>query len=141
MMRYKSATIAGFTLLEVLIAMMILGLSITAILHQFSAALRAGSISQENTQAVIYAKQKIEELKSAREIAESSSSGSFDDGFEWETIVTEYVHPEYDSDPDTYDGLRFETFKLKSVVKWREGERERMVELITLYSVRQREWK
>lgn len=137
----KQMSGAGFTLIEVLIAVMILGLSITVILHQFSVALRAGSISQENTQAVIYAKQKIEALKSARELTDSSDSGSFDDGFEWKTTVTEYVHSDYDAEPETYDNLRFETFKLQSVVTWRDGERERMVELSTLHNVRKREWR
>jgi len=53
----------GFTLLEVLLAVMILGISLTTILLQFQTALHAGSISQEKTIAVIYAKEKLRGAK------------------------------------------------------------------------------
>ena len=138
-MRSKPFDCCGFTLLEVLIAVMILGLSITAILHQFSVALRAGSIARENTQAVIYARQKIEELKTAKEIGPFSESGRFDDGFAWQTEVSEYNHPEYEADPELYDNLRFETFIFKAIVTWQDGDR--MVELATLHNVRKKQWK
>ena len=60
---------SGFTLLEVLLAVMILGLSITAILFQFQVALRAGSSSKDNTQAVVHAREKLEELKTQKKFS------------------------------------------------------------------------
>ena len=53
----------GFTLLEVLLAVMILAITVTVLLQQFSVALRASTTSQEVTRAMLHAKQKIEELK------------------------------------------------------------------------------
>ncbi|MCP4714395.1 MAG: type II secretion system protein [Deltaproteobacteria bacterium] len=132
----------GFTLLEVLVAIMILALSVTAILQQFSVALRSGSKAGSATEAVMHAREKIEELKIAKELTEETESGAFDDGCEWETQITAYVHgADADEAEEVYEGLRFETFELRAVVRWREGERERELELKTLKSIRKKKWK
>jgi type II secretion system protein I len=130
----------GFTLLEVLVAVMILGLSITAILQQFQVALRAGSKTQDVTRAVIHAKEKLEELKVDKELSESSESGSFEDRYEWETHIVPYTYAE-EGDDESYENLKYETFQLRSIVKWHYGEREKQVELTTLKTIRKKKWK
>ena len=105
----------GFTLLEVLIAVMILGLSITAILQQFSVALRAGKKSHDVTHAMLHAKEKIEALKVEKDLSESSDTGIFDDGCEWETRVEPFSYGE-DGDAESYEDLKYETFSLLSIV-------------------------
>lgn len=139
MQKKKPRTEAGFTLLEVLLAVVILGVSLTTILLQFQTALHAGSISQERTTAVIYAKEKLESLKIENELSESSQSGTFDNGYEWETEISLY---EYE-DPEegvSYDDLRHETYKLRSTIKWDSGVNKRQVELITLKTITRKEW-
>ena len=132
---------AGFTLLEVLLAVMILGVSLTTILLQFQTALHAGSISQERTNAVIYAKEKLESLKIEDELSESSQSGTFENGYEWETEVSLYEYEEEDQEEDiSYEDLRHETYKLRAAVKWNSGINKRQVELITLKTVTRKEW-
>ncbi len=129
----------GFTLLEVLLAVMILGVSLTTILLQFQTALHAGNISQERTRAVIYAKEKLEGLKIDSELSESSLSGNFDDGYEWETEVSLY-EIEDTTDEDSYENLKNETYKLRATIKWNSGRHKRQAELTTLKTVRKKEW-
>ena len=137
----KPRSKAGFTLLEVLLAVVILGVSLTTILLQFQTALRAGSISQERTNAVIYAKEKLESLKIEDELSESSQSGTFENGYEWETEVSLYEYEEEDQEEDiSYEDLRHETYKLRAAVKWNSGINKRQVELITLKTVTRKEW-
>ena len=132
---------AGFTLLEVLLAVVIMGVSLTTILLQFQTALHAGSISQERTNAVIYAKEKLESLKIEAELFESSQSGTFENGYEWETEVSLYEYEEEDQEEDiSYEDLRHETYKLRAAVKWNSGINKRQVELITLKTVTRKEW-
>jgi len=131
----------GFTLLEVLIAVAILGTAIVVLLLQFSVALRAGSITQNVTVAVLHAKEKIEELKMERELSESSKSGTFSDGYEWETQVIPYRHETIPEDEQIYADLKVETYQLSSVVKWKDGERTKQVLLTTLKTVRKKAWK
>ena len=132
---------SGFTLLEVLLAVVIMGVSLTTILLQFQTALHAGSISQERTNAVIYAKEKLESLKIEDELSESSQSGTFENGYEWETEVSLYEYEEEDQEEDiSYEDLRHETYKLRAAVKWNSGINKRQVELITLKTVTRKEW-
>ena len=132
---------AGFTLLEVLLAVVIMGVSLTTILLQFQTALHAGSISQGRTNAVIYAKEKLESLKIEDELSESSQSGTFENGYEWETEVSLYEYEEEDQEEDiSYEDLRHETYKLRAAVKWNSGINKRQVELITLKTVTIKEW-
>lgn len=131
----------GFTLLEVLIAVAILGTAIVVLLLQFSVALRAGSITQNVTVATLHAKEKIEELKMERELSESSQSGTFGDGYEWETQVIPYRHETIPEDEQIYEGLKVETYQLSSLVKWKDGERTKQVLLTTLKTVRKKEWE
>jgi general secretion pathway protein I len=130
---------AGFTLLEVLLAVVILGVSLTTILLQFQTALHAGSISQERTNAVIYAKEKLESLKIEDELSESSQSGTFENGYEWETEVSLYEYEDQEEDI-SYEDLRHETYKLRAAVKWNSGINKRQIELITLKTVTRKEW-
>ena len=130
---------AGFTLLEVLLAVVILGVSLTTILLQFQTALHAGSISQERTNAVIYAKEKLESLKIEDELSESSQSGVLESGYEWETEVSLYEYEDQEEDI-SYEDLRHETYKLRATVKWNSGINKRQVELITLKTITRKEW-
>jgi general secretion pathway protein I len=133
---------AGFTLLEVLLAVVIMGVSLTTILLQFQTALHAGSISQERTNAVIYAKEKLESLKIEDELSESSQSGVLESGYEWETEVSLYEYEEYEDQEEdiSYEDLRHETYKLRATVKWNSGINKRQVELITLKTITRKEW-
>jgi general secretion pathway protein I len=139
--RAARAASGGFTLLEVLLAVMILAITVTVLLLQFSVALRASTTSQEVTRATLYAKLKIEELKMTDELTESAQTGSFADGYEWATSVVPYTHEATPEDEQAYAKLHVETFQLESTVKWRVGERTREVTLTTLKTVRKKEWK
>jgi general secretion pathway protein I len=76
----------GFTLLEVIIAVAILGISLVLIMQLFSAGLRSARASCDFTRAVVHAKDKMEELSHSM----TNDSGDFEDGFRWETTVQDY---------------------------------------------------
>jgi prepilin-type N-terminal cleavage/methylation domain-containing protein len=56
----------GFTLLETLVAMMILSIALVIIFQLFSGALNAGHISEAHTRAVWHAREKMDELLRCR---------------------------------------------------------------------------
>jgi hypothetical protein len=120
---------------------MILGLTLTALLQQFSVAQRAGIKSRDVTEAVMLAKEKLEEIKIEKELSESTESGTFDNGYEWETIITPYTYEE-EGDEESYEELKYETFQLQSKVKWHidEDGRGKEFELTTLKTVRKKKW-
>ncbi len=126
----------GFTLLEVLVAVMVMGLTLTVLLQQFSVALRAGARSRDITCAVMHAREKLEELKLEKQLSESSESGRFDDGYTWETRVTPYEYTVQEGEETFFDNLNYDTFTLQAAVSWKSGVRTREITLQTLKTIK-----
>jgi prepilin-type N-terminal cleavage/methylation domain-containing protein len=82
----KEGAQKGFTLLEIIIAVAILGIGVVMVMQLFSGGLRTARTSKEYTNAVIHAKIKMEEMI----INPVQESGEFPDGFHWQTDVTPY---------------------------------------------------
>jgi general secretion pathway protein I len=76
----------GFTLIEVIVAMAILGISLVLIMQLFSAGLKSAKASCDYTIAIVHAKDKMEELSQTL----ANDSGTFEDGFKWETEIQDY---------------------------------------------------
>lgn len=131
--------LTGFTLLEVLLAVSILGLAVTVIMQQFSAGLRIARSSQTYTTATIYAKQKLEELQVEEEMQEKEESGSFEDGYYFRVSIAPYEEYIEEEDEDIFEHLPLEIYRLESVVWWQEGEKEKSVTLATLKTVKKKE--
>src|SRR4030043_28770 len=73
----------GFTLIEVVIALAILGVGLMVIIELFSGGLRLGRVSAEYTKAVNYARTKIEELALKPPAEEGVEEGEFNETYRW----------------------------------------------------------
>jgi general secretion pathway protein I len=140
----KSSSSKGFTLLEILLAIAILGVAVTVIMQQFSAGLRIARVSRTYTTATIHAKQILEEYLLADEMEEGEASGTFDDGYAWNVIIEAYEDYKKEEgateeEQDLYEHLPLEMFRIESVVSWMEGDRENSVALATLKTVKKLE--
>lgn len=137
----KSSSSKGFTLLEILLAISILGVAVTVIMQQFSAGLRIARTSRTYTTATIYAKQMLEEYLLAEEMEEGEAFGTFDDGYTWNVSIEtyeDYMEEEgaTEEEQELYERLPLEMFRVESVVAWMEGDREKSVALATLKTVK-----
>ncbi len=92
---------AGFTLLEVAIAMAILGVGVVTVLELFSAGLRMESGAGVRARAVLYARGLLDQTMTLPEIRAGSDRGRFDDFFRWEVVVREA--PEYTDQKQEHD--------------------------------------
>ena len=139
----KPSAQQGFTLLEIVLAIAILGVALTVVMQQFSAGLRIGHTSKTYTIATAYAKQKLEEFQIIEEMEEGEEAGDFDDGYTWKVSVLPYeVFMEEEGteeDAEMYEHLPLEMYRLESVVSWFEGDQERSVSLVTLKTVKKKE--
>jgi general secretion pathway protein I len=129
----------GFTLLEILCAFLIFGITITVIMQQFSAGLRIGRLSHTYTTATIYATQKLEELQVEEEIEEKEDSGSFEDGYSWRVRIEPYEDYLEEEDEGLFEHLPLEMYRLESVVWWDEGKKEKSITLTTLKTVKKKQ--
>ena len=93
----------GFSLLEVLVAFVILALVGTALFRLFSGALNNASAADDYSRAVLVAESVLAEAASARPLRESTQQGTVDDGrIEWTTRIAPYAPPGVN--PDTERG-------------------------------------
>ncbi len=83
----------GFSLLEVLVAFVILTLTVTALFRLFSGALNNASAADDYSRAVLVAESVLAEA-AAQPLRESAQQGTSDEGrIEWTTRVAPYVAP------------------------------------------------
>jgi len=113
----------GFTLIEVLVAVAILGIGLTITLELFSGGLRLGRASEEYTKAVNYARMKMEEMAVKPEVVEGVEEGSFDDTFRWQVEVKKVELLPVENKPDFKPPAHF--FQVQIDVIWKSGSKER----------------
>jgi len=89
----------GFSLLEVLVAFVILALVGTALFGLFGGALRNASSAEDWSRAMLVAQSRLVEAANAQPLRETSASGTDADGrIAWQTTVAPYATP--DPNPD-----------------------------------------
>lgn len=115
----------GFTLIEVLVAIMVLSISMTIIFQLFSGAIRARDTADDYVKAMFAAKSKMEEILLAPGLSDGISFGELENGMRWEAVFEHRVAE--DGKPPLID-----TFKITLRVFWKEGEREKQVSLHTI---------
>ena len=86
----------GFTLIEVAIAMAIVGIGVVTVLQIFNAALRTERGAGIRTRAAVRARDILERTMTMPEPQPMQDSGDFGDGYRWERRVREA--PEFGSD-------------------------------------------
>ncbi len=124
----------GFTLIETLVAMMIMAICLVVILQLFSGGLKAGRLSDDYTRAVFYARAKMEELLLAKTLTDGVLEGEFGGGYKWKALIMKVEPQNEDQDGDKEEDLKMpvDTYGIKVDVTWFEGNREKNFEISTL---------
>jgi general secretion pathway protein I len=92
--RIKQRESSGFTLLEVMVAMAIIAIALTAVLGSQSQGVSLASEAKFNTTAPLLAQSKIAEIEMTEAVDLSGNSGDFGEdfpGYTWEFIVEDVV--------------------------------------------------
>ena len=99
MRRSRAPADPGFSLLEVLVAFVILSLVATALFRLFSGALVNASAADDYTHAVLVAESALAEAAATVPLVEATNSGSAEGGrVSWTTHVTPYNPPDLTAD-------------------------------------------
>jgi len=117
-------------LLEVLVALSILGLSVAVLLQIFSTGMHAAALSEDYSYAALLAEGRLNEVLLEEELNTGVNSGAFDDKYDWEVRIDEYdlaVEEEDETDKPPLD-----VFRISVRVSWGEEPRVRSVQLQTL---------
>ena len=87
--RAARACVRGFTLIEVAIAMAIVGVGVVTVLEIFTAALRTERGASVRARAVVRARDLLERTMTMPDPFPLNESGDFGDGYRWERRVRE----------------------------------------------------
>ena len=117
----------GFTLIEILVAFVIVALALGALLQIFATGLRSSSAAENYTIAALLAESKLAGIGVEEPLEEGDQSGEFDNGFRWATNVRPYD----DGGPTLAPGA-IQAFEVSVTVRWGGPMRERSVSLATL---------
>jgi general secretion pathway protein I len=113
----------GFTLIEIVVAMAILGVGLIAIIELFSGGLRLGRTSEEYTKAVGLARMKMEEFALRDHLEEGNEGGDFDRDFRWQVGVKKVDLLPAEKFAEFRPPVEF--YQIKVDIIWRSGSRER----------------
>ena len=121
---------AGFSLLELLVAFVILALTLSVMMRIFSGGLRNVGLADEYSRATLLAESRLAEL--GVQPVEGEAEGEFDKKFRWRSTIRPWA-----DDADTQDAeaqpVPVRLMKIEVRVAWgEEGGKSREVGLSTL---------
>ena len=126
----------GFTLIEILVSVVLLGVGLTVILELFSGGLRSVRISEEYTRAVWYSRTKMEEMLIARDFSEGVTEGAFDPQYSWKAEVKK-SNPSIGQEEETSSTLPIDLYQVVITVTWISGVRQRSLEIESLRALKE----
>ena len=122
----------GFTLLEVMLAVVIMGIVVVLIMNLFSGALRNQKIGTEYLKASILARTKMDKILLSSDIEPGESQGEFDppyNNYSWKTKISPVSmtatlgEDEIEKRLEKADNIP-EIFKIEVRVIWKNGAKE-----------------
>ncbi len=87
----------GFSLLEVLVAFVILGLVLGVLMEIFSGGLRNVGRATESQRAILLAQSKLASVGIDSPLSEGDSNGDFDGGFRWQLSIRPFKESQSES--------------------------------------------
>jgi general secretion pathway protein I len=128
----------GFTLIEVVVALAILGVGLTVIIELFSGGLRLARASMEYTKAVNYARMKMEEIAVNQAVEEGTEEGETEDKtFRWQVGVKKVDLLSIDKSVDYKPPI--ELYRVKIDVFWKSGTKEKSTSVESLKAIKPEE--
>lgn len=115
----------GFTLLEVIIALALLGIAVTVVLQLFSSNMRSISASEDYVYATSKAEARMREVLDDENLTEKSWSEITDDGYRIDVSITNALK-------ERTENLSVNILEIDLTLHWSKGIKERSIALKTM---------
>ncbi|WP_261840864.1 type IV pilus modification PilV family protein [Aliamphritea ceti] len=122
---------AGFTLLEVLVAFLLLSIALTLIMNIFSGSMHNQVTGAEYRKALQHAESRIADVTSETTLRPGRDQGWIDDKYRWEVEIEDWQYPDY----DPAEPYELEPLSISVTVIWGDVK-ERQVRLHTVKLIR-----
>jgi general secretion pathway protein I len=104
----------GFTLIEVVVALVVLTLALGALLELFSAGIRATAAAEDRTLAVLLAQSRLAAIGVETPLESGVADGAFDDRFRWRAVIAPLEEPGLPAEEDA----GFTLYRVQVTVSW-----------------------
>ncbi|MFW1677724.1 type IV pilus modification PilV family protein [Pontibacter sp. JAM-7] len=121
---------SGFTLLEVLVAFMILAMSLGVIMHIFSLSLKTSHSASQQQMGMQLAQSKMAELLAEPRLSPGVQQGEFSEQWQWRAEIEAWRFP----DQDRVTEYRYQPYRIRVEVERGDGRTAPLV-LSTLFLV------
>lgn len=118
----------AYTLIEVLVALMILALSLSVIFRIFGGGLNKIAIASEYSRAIMVAESVLAATGNTEVLQPGESGGSLFEKYRWVRTISPY---QADGDP-SYENLPLNAYRVSVVVDWPASRGNRSIVLSTL---------
>ena len=115
----------GFSLIEVLVAFMILAMSLTVLFRIFSGGLRNVALSEDYARAVLVAESQLATVGINEPLEIGVTSGEWNERFRWERVIETYRPWEQDKELST----PMLPYRVTVSVDWDHAGKTRQVQL------------
>ncbi len=112
----------GFSLLEVLVAFLILSLSLGVLMRLFSQASSTFHSAHSRQLAMNLAQSKLAEIAGGDDLGPGRESGTFMDGYQWQSEIARYGLPVEFSAPN----MDIIPFTVSVTVRWGEADNQQL---------------
>jgi general secretion pathway protein I len=118
----------GFSLIEILVAFVILSLTLGTIMQIFSGGLRNVGNSDDYSRALYLAESRLAALGVEQALSEGVTSGELDRRFRWQIQVQPYREAATSDEAQ----LKYGLYRVMVTVGWGDGAKARRLELSSL---------
>ncbi len=125
----------GFSLLEILVAFILLALAMAVLMRIFSSSLNGATVADRYAKATMLAESKLAAAGVEEGLKEGSSSGTYDDMFSWVVEVKPFTEPSTDTTGANLDQILFvKLFEVTTTVSFAADDRgrDRSMRAVTL---------
>lgn len=113
----------GFSLLEVLVALVIMSFALAIILQLFQTGLRNVDLSEQYWRGAIHARSQLAKVGPVFSIEDSEYDGEFSDGYRWRIGIFKMPSPEGES------RHLIQHYQVRVTSYWDDGDKTRQYEL------------
>lgn len=122
----------GFTLIEIVVAFVILALGLGIAMQIATGAMRNSRRAAERTDAALYAQSLLDSVGVGERLEEGETSGEFGDAYRW-TLAVETYEIESDAAVPLEPGLApVQLYRLELVVTWGRDRAQQEAHFVTL---------
>ena len=134
----KKTNQRGFTLLEILVALTLMGIVLTTVIELLSSSLNTAAVAKETAKATLLGHRLMDNLLGQQETFENEDwpeGGSVDDVYSWRVTITPYQGLEIEEDEDEDSSFPLNVYLCDLRVEWQSGIHTRSIRLRALKTV------